>query len=83
MPANDCTPPYGENVSESRVENQLRREWVEIRLAFVSDAILNPRQVQNTDEIGLRERVEKAQEELEVLGTVLDLDEDKEWQTRR
>lgn len=82
MPADKPTPPGGENVSERSVEAELRREWAEVRLAFVSDDLLNPALVHGSSDIGLRERVEKAQEELEVIETVLSLNKDDGWKYR-
>lgn len=82
MPADQPTPPTGENVSERSVESELRREWIEVRLAFVSDDLLNPALVHGSSDIGLRERIEKAQEELEVIETVAKMNKDDGWKYR-
>lgn len=76
MPASEPTGPNDQNVSDVSTETDYRRQWIDWRLGFLTDDLLNPailhRRVEDDGE--LLERVRQAQFELQVIELVLSVD---------
>jgi hypothetical protein len=74
MPANGPTHRNGENVSDVPTERELRRQWVEWRLAFLTDDLLNPAIIHGLEDGELLDRLQEAERELKIARMVLSLE---------
>jgi len=84
MPASEPTHRNGENVTEVQSESDYRRQWIDWRLGFITDDLLNPAIVNQRvdDDAELIERVRKAKFELDVIEKVLEIDPVEESEYR-